>query len=24
LVFDDGEQSAFVLRIPKQPPALLA
>jgi hypothetical protein len=24
LVFDDGDQSAFVLRIPKQPPALLA
>jgi len=24
LVFDDGEQSAFVLHIPKQPPALLA
>jgi signal transduction histidine kinase len=24
LVFDDGDQSAFVLRIPKPPPALLA
>jgi signal transduction histidine kinase len=24
LVLDDGEQSAFVLRIPKQPPAVLA